>query len=93
VQTLGLKPEAQPKLAVTSQNCNRAAGRKKLQEVLIEQSDKSRATQQPSLFDFTRKKQEVVLVKYTPLRRNSPSKSDAPGDCRCALIHTLALAG
>jgi uncharacterized caspase-like protein len=65
VQTFGMKPEAQPRLTLAAKECGPAAGRKALEEVLIEQ-DKSRATQQPSLFDFTRKKPELVLSRYTP---------------------------
>ena len=66
VQTFGVKPAAQPKLTLTAKECGRAAGRKELEEVLVEQDNKSRATQQPSLFDFTRKKPEVVLSRYPP---------------------------
>jgi WD40 repeat protein/uncharacterized caspase-like protein len=67
VQTFGVKPAAQPRLTLTDKECGRVAGRKELEEVLIEQDNKSRATQQPSLFDFTRKKPEVVLSRYPPL--------------------------
>jgi WD40 repeat protein/uncharacterized caspase-like protein len=65
VQTFGVKPEVQPKLTLTAKECGRATGRKELEEVLVEQDNKSRATQQPSLFDFTRKKPEVVLSRYS----------------------------
>ena len=65
VQTFGVLSEAQPRLTLTAKECGRAAGRKELEEVLVEQDNKSRATQQPSLFDFTRKKPEVVLSRYS----------------------------
>ena len=65
VQTFGVKAEAQPRLMLTTKECERATGRKELEAFLVEQDDKSRPTQQPSLFDFTRKKREVVLSSYS----------------------------
>lgn len=68
VQTFGIKLDAQPKLTLSAKECGRATGRKELQEVLVEQNKNAQATQQPSLFDFTRKKREVFIARYSSAR-------------------------
>lgn len=60
LQTFGLPAISQPNLNVASDQCGTPGGRKELVEILLAQT-KSRVGQQPSLFDFTKKKPEVVL--------------------------------